>query len=520
MRNIYRIVLAASLGAVTTLSACKKDFLDTKPTDQVATVDVFKDIAGAEAALQGIHRMVYEISGHDEFGYPSIALLFDLMGEDMSFSAPGSGWFINAYRLIDSRAPEGTGSYVWTYFYRVINNANYILANIDEIATDDQARRDFVKAGASFYRAWAYYNLANCYMFTYAGSSTSTLVPKPGEEGFVPVASFKEAACVPIYTTPTTADNKEGNARASVQQVYDLITSDLNTAVSLLENNSIPRRNKSEINVNVAKGLYARVALVMQNWALAETMAHDARQGYDFATGTAVNDGFTDARNSEWIWGSVINAEQSGIWASYLSHMDYDLQLYANGAEKRINSQLYNNEIDTTDLRRDWWISREVKRTGVPYATFGQRKFRAPNLSTTAGDFPLMRASEMALVEAEAMAMQGKVSQAANVLNEFVRTRQASFDASGLSAKNLVLEIWLQRRIELWGEGFRYFDLQRSFASFPVDVQNTVGMQRTSGQGHNSGLAVEMSVPQWGVQYLFRIPGGERIQNPKVVQNP
>jgi len=521
MNRIFKSSLIAVLGfSAFTLGSCKKSFLETKPTDQVATSEVFKTVEGAEAALQGIHRTVYEVADHDAFGFPSIALMWDLMGEDMSLSGGGSGWFVGAYRLTDARTPDGTGSYMWGFFYRIINNANYILANVDKIETNDESRRDFVKAGALFYRAWAYYNLANCYMFTYAGSSTVP-VPVPGS-GMGVVSSFKEAACVPIYTEPTTAENHQANPRASVQEVYDRIVSDLDAALALYAVSDRGRADKSEINIDVAKGLYARVALVMQNWPKAEQMAREARANYAFATGVNVNDGFNNAKNSEWIWGSIINTEQTGLWASFLSQMDWDMGLYAaGGQEKRINTDLFNNQIDTTDLRRAWWISREQKRAGAPYAAYSQRKFRVLTTASTAGDFPMMRASEMALIEAEAMAMQGNTGGAITVLNDFGRTRQASYDASGLGATDLVKEIWLQRRIELWGEGFRYFDLQRSFATFPVsDVQNTTGMQRSGAQGHNSQLASIMSVGQYGYDYLFRIPGNEREQNPQVMQNP
>ena len=507
-------------------SSCKKDFLENTPTDQVATEDVFKSIEGAESAVQGIPRMMYQLQDDDRFGYPSIALLWDLMGDDMALSGFGAGWFVDGYRINDSRSPAATGAYVWSYFYEMINNANHILAKIDAIEAD-QNRKDYVKASALFYRAFAYYNLSNCYMFTYRGRGDQTPVPTP--TGTQPVSRFSEALCVPIYTEPTTVDNTEGKPRATVDEVYKRIVADITQAITLFEGSSVARTDKSEINVDVAKGLYARVALVMGDWALAENMAHTARQGYTLMEGTQVLTGFNDSKNSEWIWGSVINNEQNGVYWSFLSQMDYDMNGYAAlGQEKKIGANLFNNNLDTAvhDVRRAWWIGRleKLANRDLPYVVYSQRKFRGISTASFAGDFPLMRASEMVLIEAEAMAMQNKVADGSALLQSFVKTRQPTYSKTFTTIPTLFKEIRTQRRIELWGEGFRYFDIQRYWAAFPGDTEMDGGAQRPMDRGesggHNAGIASVMTVTQFSYQYLFRIPASEREVNPQVVQNP
>lgn len=522
--NKYIKVFALFL--VVGLAACKKDFLNRQPTDQLQTSEVFSTIDGAEAAVQGMNRMMYEVVDHDLFGYPSVALLWDLMGDDMSLSGFGSGWFVDAYRINDSRSPASTGAYVWSYFYRFVNNANYILDRTPAIEAS-QNRKDYVLAAAHFYRAFAYYNLVNCYMFTYKGVATSVVVPvglNPDGSGMMgTVSSFKDALGVPLYTRPTTVDSTQGNPRASVEDVYTFIINDLDEAIRLFEASGVGRSDKSEINIDVAKGLYARVALVMQNWGQAELMAHEARASYQFMTGEQLLGGFNDASNAEWIWGSVINNEQNGIYASFLSQMDFDMNGYAAlGSEKRVSLKLFNENLDTAfhDVRRSWWIGRYEKvRDQVPYATYSQRKFKGKSTASFAGDFPLMRASEMALIEMEAMTMQGKTTQATDLLYEWVRTRQPEYAKTFASDSLLTVEIRNQRRIELWGEGFRYFDLQRYFAVFPT-VAGIAGMDRGEAGGHSAGIASKMSVQAYSYDYLFRIPGGEREQNPQVVQNP
>ena len=102
-----------------TFGSCKKDFLENRPTDQVATENVFKTIDGAESAVQGIHRMMYELADDDLFGYPSIALLWDLMGDDMALSGFGAGWFVvNVLlynRLVEIVPHERMGQFAATY---------------------------------------------------------------------------------------------------------------------------------------------------------------------------------------------------------------------------------------------------------------------------------------------------------------------------------------------------------------------------------------------------------------------
>lgn len=517
MKNIFKVAVL-SLG-VTAIGAtgCKKSFLDRNPTDQAATDDVFKTIEGFEAAVQGMHRMMYEVVDHDVFGIPSLAITWDLMGEDFIPSGYGAGWFVTQYRYNDSRNGSGAGSYMWTFHYRLINNANQILSRIDAMDFDED-RKAYVKASALFYRAYAYFNLAQCFMHTYAGTTAMAGQDIPAPINYS--GAYTGAPCVPIYTEPT----QTANPRATVQQVYDQILGDLGIAMDLFENGSVVRSDKSELNLSVAQGLRARVALVMQKWDVAADMAHKAREGYPYMNSAAqLYDGFTNAANGEWIWGSIINTEQNGIYASYLSHLDFYMGGYASlGMQKKMNSQFLaatgELAIDSADLRRQWWRTRQqVIDQGLPITPNGQVKFHSRSPGNWAADFPLMRAAEMGLIEAEALAQDGKTAESAAILNEFVRTRDADFDAP-TTATALVQEIWKQRRIELWGEGFRFFDLVRSFAS-PVN-RNTIGLNRSS-TGASSGIAGGLtSLTPFNTQFLWRIPSSETNVNRSIPQNP
>jgi len=512
MKSYKKIALLSLSVASLSMTACKKSFLERRPTDQAATEDVFKTIEGAQAAVQGLNRLVYMLGSEtDDFGYPSQALTFDLMGEDMPVSAIGNGWFILEYRYTAARNAIENGQYAWGFYYKFINNANFILANIDGI-TGEQAKKDMIKAQALTYRAWAYFYLCRLYQHTYKATVTGSGTRWPGK--------VENAPAVPLYTEPTQV----AKPRASMKEVYEQIKADLNQAVALFDGSTATRGAKSEIDGQVARGIYARVALELQEWNTAATMAHAAREGYGYMSAAEIGGGFNSVGNSEWIWGSAINTEQNGIYASFLAHMDQDNNMHSRVAQKMINRQLYNRYVDTTgDIRKVWWVKTADPAKG--YLAYSQRKFRATTPGGYIGDYPLMRASEMALTEAEALAQQNKVAEAATVFNEYMQSRRPTYNAPTNTADTLIKEIWTQRRIELWGEGFRYFDIKRQQAPFDAVklLPNQIGLVRSVAQGHQAGIAQNMSIGQFSATFLWRIPGGEFLANKSLKtedQNP
>jgi hypothetical protein len=72
-----------------------------------------------------------------------------------------------------------------------------------------------------------------------------------------------------------------------------------------------------------------------------------------------------------------------------------------------------------------------------------------------------MRVEEMYFIEAEAAAHQD-AAQGKNLLESFMRSyRYASYSCKSDDVDDVIDEIILQKRIELWGEGQTYFDVKR-----------------------------------------------------------
>ena len=123
-------------------------------------------------------------------------------------------------------------------------------------------------------------------------------------------------------------------------------------------------------------------------------------------------------------------------------------------------------------------------------------------------DYVYMRAAEMVLIEAEALAHQGKNAEAATALSKLMVKRDPSWNKTSVSVDDAVL----QRRIELWGESFAYFDLKRLNRGIDRNYE---------GNNHLAGynIAVKAQDPAW----TYQIPLKELQENTHISeadQNP
>jgi starch-binding outer membrane protein, SusD/RagB family len=118
------------------------------------------------------------------------------------------------------------------------------------------------------------------------------------------------------------------------------------------------------------------------------------------------------------------------------------------------------------------------------------------------------------LIEAEAQARQGgaKEATARNTLFTLVSTRNPSYVLSVNSGTALIDEILLQRRIELWGEGFRFFDLKR------MDLP----LNRNGANFVSAAIANLFDVPAGDPRWEYLIPRAELNANAALAgqQNP
>jgi hypothetical protein len=494
-RLLYSTLIIAALSLF--MTSCSEDWLDTTPTDQVGSADAFTTTGKALGALNGIHRSMYfQWANQGEAGEGSMNINRDMLGEDLVMTSSGNGWYNTTYQWSAHRSETAAVDYFpWRMYYRIIANANMIINNIDN-AEGPQNEKDLIKGQALTYRAWCHFNLVQLYGKRYVAGTTNT------QDG------------VPIMVT----NNVEGQPRNSVEEVYAQVIDDLEDAITLLAEYTRP--NKSHLNASVAKGVRARVALTMQDWSTAATMAAEARTGYSLMTNSEYTAGFNNYTNREWMWGSTVISDQTTYFYSFFAYMSRNFSsTNIRGNPKAINSALYNNPIFTaTDVRKANFdptglhiaLGLPSNFTRKPYTS---QKFIAAGGADSRGDVVYMRAAEMYLIEAEAYArMGGHDTEALTALNALRQAREtvaANYVASANTGQALIDEIMLNRRLELWGEGFRFTDLKR--LNLPLD---------RNGANHQISLCIVTDIPAGDVKWEWLIPKQELNANDKMVQNP
>lgn len=375
----------------------------------------------------------------------------DVMGEDMIMNDMGSGWFWYdaLYQVKDRYSSTAWRSYdLWNAYYTWVSNANYILAS-EETMEGAQADVNYVIGQAYAIRAYSYFMLAQSFARTYKGHESDP--------------------CCPIYTEPTVAGT-QGNPRSSVGDVYKQITSDINRAVELL--NGTTRKHISHIDYATALGLQARIALVMEDWATAKTAAHTAIT----ASGCRVLApsqfaGVNSTQAANVMWGAEIIADQSGMYAGFFTHMDACDErgdsTYGATARKQINKELYD-KMDPNDERRNWWDTENENNGKGGYQ---QEKFKFSDRQTWMGDYIWMRVEEMYLTAAEAECRLGEEPAAIEDLKAVMASRVPDYTCTKTGTAlgaltsdvtgSLLEEIITQRRVELWGEFGRIYDIRR-----------------------------------------------------------
>ena len=469
-----KISILAIAGALT-LSACD-DVNKQDPEGGMITQGQLTETYAAvptrvDATFAGMFNMMGEPYGvfgtgrgrADDFGFVMAALSQDAEGADYIYPNSGYNWF-SVCGEYTSRTPNYANPYIrYAIVYNQIKIANDLISSLGEF--EDASNKNKV-AQAKAIRAFDYLNLVPYFQFNYQGHQNDP--------------------CVPIVT-PDTPD-PANNPRASVQECYDLIMSDLNDAISVL---GTARENKSRININVAYGIRARANLYMGKWADAAADAAKAMEGYEPATIEEVSTPtFVNADDHNWIWGIILTDDQAqdryATSASWLS--SFSASAYTAGAAcyAMINSMLYD-KIPATDVRKGWWVDanlhspllstiswdgvtgddisplliEDVKESFTPYTNvkFGMK--RGIGNTMNSNDFPLMRVEEMILIQAEGLAKSGSEDQARQILENFVKTYRDPEYSSTAQNRSLADEIWYQRRIELWGEGFFMADANR-----------------------------------------------------------
>lgn len=496
----FKKYIAASMIALAGLTACSDSFLDTDYTEYL------DEEAAGEAAgknpdvfLNGMWSWMVTFGqtsdSHDDFGYMGSLHATDMMGQDICMAA--SHWFNFDYQLDNRLETYRRTKCHWVNFYTMIAKANEIISLYPE--GGETVSQKGLLGQAYAIRGLSYMHLIQLYQFT-INESGNINTDAPG----VPL----------IYVDADGKTEEEiasAKGRNTVGVVFAQIEADLLKAVENLES-GYERPSKNYIDASVANGFLARYYLLSQQWEKAATAAAKARANYTImdSSSSGLYDGFVTVNNVEWMWGFAHTTETQTTYASFFSMISNIAPGYAGMgyAPRLIDAKLYS-QIPEEDGRKKWFNGPEGDKnqpTAAAQLPYANIKFG--HVSDWTDNYMYMRAAEMVLIEAEAYAHLNQGSKAAEVLKVLMNKRQPSWNKATVTVE----DVYLQRRIELWGEGFSFYDLKRL----------NKGIDR-SYEGNNHLAGYDIKVDAHDVRWIYQIPLSE-IQENKLInaedQNP
>lgn len=530
---IFKGALAIAVAGM--MTACSSDYLELQPVDSVTSDLVFSNTELAAGAINSICQAMFmqQANTQSTGGYPAgkgageayiMTLQGDAFGPDYNLQHLimfSSGEFVRGEWMSNPRDYFSSAPY--GYLYMLVGQANAILDNIDGAEESVEGQRDLVKAEALTFRAHAYTRLLQMFGPRWEDSANG------------------ENKCIVLRTKY----GSEPLPLASMNDVLNQIYADLTEATTLFakpEVAALPRPNLSTPNINVAYGVWARAALLKQDWQTAYDAAKNARQGHTIMSAEEWCGGFMEATD-DYMWTNtldVLDYPALSNWAMYNTCNGYMVVFNWKLGAGAIDMGLYR-QLDEKDIRRSRFLTPDkiTKVTGIPnpdtcwcssnfvvpigqsamnvyqamdksdpmyrkklnwvaainkwivnatpkapsYATaemvpaytnpdgplpkdtyyqFGaQLKFYNGDREKNFYQYPYMRSTEMLLTMAEAAYMMGNTGEAQTLISELMSKRIEGFTSCTKTGQDLLDEIRLQRRIELWGEGTTFFDFKR-----------------------------------------------------------
>jgi hypothetical protein len=482
---------------------------------------------GFEASIAGLENHLSTFFSYsDQQGWPSVWQV----GTDVASASQAQGIEVPYYNYATLASTDGAALYTWSWAYKMINNTNIIITNVEDpsVTTMVQSSKNSIDAEARFYRAYAYNILATCF------------------------------GGVPIITKPLSGP-KTDFVRASLDSVNDLIVTDLQYSSSNLPGiDSVKSNAKGKMysrpNRSMAQQLLAEAYLRMNKPDLAEQQCLQvinsgkfsliktrygikaAQQGDYFSDMFWYGNERRSQGNTEGIWvmeqenpnavtgGITNNPQQRRVWgAAYyqISGMIITDSLGGRGiARLRLSNWLLYGLYDSYDMRNSQWnIRRQFYYNDITKANYGQPvPYTGPDTvfkicpHTTkwyqfdpndvfgfamVKDFILMRLGETYLLMAEAQFKQGHLQDAANSINVLRQRAYPDYPTHGqVQASDVTLDLILDERArELIGEENRRMTLMRTGTL----VTRATALNSNSAQNPISGLTSKnllLPIPQ------------------------
>jgi hypothetical protein len=411
---------------ISSISSCKKDFLEVLPKGKVIAVG-YKDYelllnnsdlqnAGTDAQLM----MGDEVTVMEPY-YSSLTLR-----EQRLFT-----WADQVYQPNED-SPETSGTLASIYSY------NKIINEVMNAEGGTLQQKKMIQAEALAGRAWTYFTLINYYGKPYQKTTAASSL------GF------------PIITTANITVNQF--TRASVQDVYDLIVSDLQKAIPDLSPSTFHRLRMSK---PAAQALLGKVFVWMQRFDEALPLLESSLQGfasaqipvllYDYNKTFAAGGAFLPLSPFGPNYPNTANNQE----VAYLRQFSNFHVLFNTLQVKKQTMDLYA----ASDLRLMLYANTPFPAGDLFLA--GAQRRTAPSIVPFGVNVP-----ESYLLIAECKARANDRTGAANILKQFRENRMPIADAPVPTAiandQTLLVKFVIDERLrEFAGLGFRWFDMRR-----------------------------------------------------------
>lgn len=460
MKKYIIVILLLSLG----LQSCKDSFLELKPRGTDLESNYYKNRQEAYNGLVAI----YDILGYQASNYTT-KILATLAASDDHYAGGGGSsdlphlqaW--SNYTLSPAVGPQDD---LWYRNYMGIMRANVLLQKLPDVPMPDPEKTRF-EAEAKFLRAFFYFDL---------------------------VRLFKN---IPLIEKPLEGDEIYQVVQAAPADVYALIEKDLTESLNALPARLNLETEAGRASQGTAKALLGKVYLQQEKFAqAAEQLAavngepgQTSQYGYrllasfgdvfkvdnKYNTESILEISFTNTSIGDWgcincTEGNVLNImigprgySQGAGGPDYVSGWGF-LPLTENLVDDLKGDPRYNFTV--VDMKK---LEAEGKASYTPgYNDSGYflEKYagRESNRWKGAGSFELnfpqniyeIRLSDAYLMEAEALVRGGGNTTRAAALLNAVRAR-VGLPATTATFQNIKKE----RRLELAGEGQRWFDIIR-----------------------------------------------------------
>ncbi|MDT0553431.1 RagB/SusD family nutrient uptake outer membrane protein [Urechidicola vernalis] len=449
MKNLKNILMCLVLS--TLVFSCGDDFVDREPVYNIDSENYFNGETDYYNALIGAYDLL-------QASYVNV-----ILGEIASNNSLCGGESANdviGFQQVDDMIHTPVNSNVkdiWNWMFAGVNRANYILEFQDK--TDFEGKQ-IILGEARFLRA--YYNFELVKWF----------------------------GGIPLKETRFVTGDEINIPRSSVSEVYALIESDLEFAISNLsyEAPQIGRATKGSAQALLGKAFlyqkkYTEAVAVFES--LINNGPYDLVQDYDTLFEEIGENGiesvfevqYTDVEGAGF---GCLQCSEGNVAVGFNGIRNYTGPEFSSGFSFNVPTQEAADAFEDGDLRKDVAIldiEEWAQSTGATYGVgyehtgFFNRKYIPRTRSSDAqndlnltnpNNYRSIRFADVLLMAAEANNVGGiNNARALSYLNR-VRSR-AGLDALSVNdQEELTNLIYNERRVELLGEGHHFFDLVRT----------------------------------------------------------